>query len=53
LRPLAVASFLSILGVMVSHAALAGITVYPYLWVMLAIGLAIPTMMKDKYSTYK
>ena len=51
LRPLAVASFLSILGVMVSHAALAGITVYPYLWVMLAIGLAIPPMMK--YSTYK
>ena len=46
LRPLAVASFLSIVGVMVGHAALTGITVYPYLWVMFAIGLAIPPLMK-------
>ena len=33
-------------GVMVGHAALTGLTVYGHLWVMLAIGLMIPSLMK-------
>ena len=46
LRPLAIASFVGMAGVMVGHAALTGLTVYGHLWVMLAIGLMIPSLMK-------
>lgn len=42
LRPLALASLVSIVGVMTSQAALGGLTTQSHLWVMLAIGLAIP-----------
>lgn len=45
LRPLALASFLSIVGVIVASAALGGLTTDSYLWVMLAIGLAVPYLM--------
>ena len=44
LRPLAVASFISIIGVMTASTALAGLTTQSHLWVMLAIGLLIPPL---------
>jgi len=46
LRPFAVASLLSIVGVMIASADSQSLTTDSYLWVMLAIGLAIPTIMR-------
>ena len=47
LRPLAVASIVSIVGFMTASAALGGLTTSSHLWVMLAIGLAIPYLMNQ------
>jgi hypothetical protein len=41
LVPFAIASFISIVGVMGTATAVSGLTIYPVLWVTLAIGLAI------------
>ncbi|MFQ6026267.1 MAG: O-antigen ligase family protein [Dehalococcoidia bacterium] len=47
LRPFAVASLISIIGVMTASAALGGLTTDGHLWVMLAIAVVIPTLMRD------
>ena len=46
LRPMAVASLVSIVGVLVASLGLGGLTTDPHLWVMLAIGLMVPTLMR-------
>lgn len=47
LRPLALASFISIVGVMGTSAGIAGLTTDSYIWVALAIGMVIPNIMRQ------